>query len=565
MSANDDYYDVIIVGAGLGGGIAAGVLAEAGHRVLVLERGRNLAFDQIAGDHLRNHRLTLYGDNTTVDPGAQQRVFVDAAGHEHVVRPHEAGFNLNAFTVGGGARIWGMQAWRFHPDDFRMASRYGTPSGSSLADWPIGYEELAPYYERAEREVGVAGDNLGDTHAPRTAGFPLPAVPQSPTGAWLARGAAALGWKTFVPPLAVNTQPYQGRGACIQCGQCIGFACPTDAKNGSHNTLLPRALSTGRTTLTTGAHVTRITTDAAGRVDGVEYFAPSAPSVRPVASGGGAPPKPDYERRSARARFVVVASGAIETARLLLLSASSQHPNGLGNHSDHLGRHVQGHYYPTAFGLLPRGVENPNLGPGVTIASTRFNHGNPGVIGGAMLANDFVKLPIIFWRSSLPPDIPRWGLVNKQAMRDLYLRGTDIRGPVQEIPSPDSRVTLDPHMRDHFGNPVARLSGTTHPETVRTANFIRERAEEWLRASGAERVWSWPLERKFSAGQHQAGTCRMSTDPRDGVTDPFGRVHGHENLFVCDGSLHVTNGGFNPALTIMALAFRTATHIAAQA
>jgi choline dehydrogenase-like flavoprotein len=178
-----------------------------------------------------------------------------------------------------------------------------------------------------------------------------------------------------------------------------------------------------------------------------------------------------------------------------------------------------------------------------------------------MLANDFVKLPVIFWRSSLPPDVPRWGLANKHAMRELYLRGIDVRGPVQEIPSPDSRVTLDPTVRDAFGLPVARLSGTTHPETVRTAEFIRQRAEEWLRASGAERVWSWPAVRKFSAGQHQAGTCRMSADPRDGVTDAWGRVHGHDNLFLCDGSLHVTNGGFNPALTIMALAFRTAAHV----
>jgi choline dehydrogenase-like flavoprotein len=551
----DSDYEVIIVGAGPGGGIAAGVLAEAGYRVLLLERGRTLGFEAIAPDHLRNHRLSLYGDNTTCDPGSERRVYVDTAGREHHVHPHESGFNHNAFTTGGGARVWGMQAWRFHPDDFRMASRYGVPPVSSLADWPIGYNELAAYYDRAEHEIGVAGDHAGDTHAPRARPFPLPPVPPSPTGAWLARGAETLGWKTFTPPLAVNTQPYQGRGACIQCGQCIGFACPTDAKNGSHNTLLPRALATGRCTFVTQAQVTRITTDSNGRVDGIEYYAPSQ-----ATDDSSAPP--NYERRTARARVVIVASGAIETARLLLLSSSPKHPDGLGNHSGQLGRHVQGHYYPIAYGLLPRGVENPNLGPGVTIATTQFNHGNPGVIGGAMLANDFVKLPVIFWRSSLPPDIPRWGLANKRAMRDLYLRGIDIRGPVQEIPSPDSRVTLDPHVRDKFGLPVARLSGSTHPETVRTANFIRERAEDWLRASGAERVWSWPAERKFSAGQHQAGTCRMSADPRDGVTDPFGRVHGHDNLFVCDGSLHVTNGGFNPALTIMALAFRTAEHIA---
>jgi len=544
-------HDVIIVGAGLAGGILAGVLAEGGRRVLLLERGRALAYSEIPGDHLRNHRLTLYGDHTTPDPAGHPRVFIDGAGGPHTVLPHDARYQLNAFTVGGGARVWGMQAWRFHPDDFRMATRYGVPDGSSLADWPIGYADLAPFYERAEHEIGVAGDHAGTTHAPRARDFPLPPVPRSPSAEWLARGADRLGWRTFTPPLAVNTRPYLGRGACIQCAQCIGFACPTDAKNGSHNTLLPRALASGRCTLVTRAHASRVLTDGSGQAIGVEYFAPTTTDSATL------------ERRTARARTIIVSSGAIESARLLLLSASPLQPYGLGNHSDHLGRHVQGHAYPIAYGLLPPDVESSLLGPGVSVATTQFNHGNPGIIGGAMLANDFVKLPLIFWRQSLPPDTPRWGLANKRAMRDLFRRGIDVRGPVQEIPSPDSRVTLDPAVRDTFGLPVARLSGTTHPETVRTAEFMRARAEEWLRASGAERVWSWPAEKKFSAGQHQAGTCRMSADPRDGVTDPFGRVHGHDHLFVCDGSLHVTNGGFNPALTIMALAFRTAEHLLA--
>jgi choline dehydrogenase-like flavoprotein len=183
-----DDYDVIIVGAGLAGGILAGVLAEGGRRVLLLERGLRLDRTEVPTDHLRNHRLALYGDNTTVDPGGHPRVFVDQAGRAHTVLPHDSRYQLNAYTVGGGARVWGMQAWRFHPDDFRMASRYGVPEGSSLADWPISYADLAPYYERAEHEIGVAGDHAGTTHAPRVRDFPLPPVPRSPAAAQRSAG-----------------------------------------------------------------------------------------------------------------------------------------------------------------------------------------------------------------------------------------------------------------------------------------------------------------------------------------------------------------------------------------
>lgn len=158
--------------------------------------------------------------------------------------------------------------------------------------------------------------------------------------------------------------------------------------------------------------------------------------------------------------------------------------------------------------------------------------------------------------------MPQWGLENKHYMRDNYTRVLAITGPVQEIPSPAARVTLDPTVRDRWSIPVARLSGTTHPETVRTAAFMLDRATEWLRAAGATRVWGTPPELKLSGGQHQAGTCRMGDDPATSVVDRNCRVHGHDNLYIADGSVHVTNGGFNPVLTIMALAFRTAAHIA---
>lgn len=542
-----DEYDVIVVGAGAAGGVAACVLAEAGKRVLLLERGRALSAEEVGRDHLRNQRLSLYGHNAGPDIEGHPRVVVDQKGAATVARPHEPGYQNNAGCVGGGTRVYGAQAWRFLPQDFRMASRYGVPEGSSLADWPLTYETLEPFYEKAEWEIGVAGDDTGNRfQAPRRRGYPMPAVPLTRAGRTLARGAQALGWNTFTPPLLINSVPYQGRPACTQCLYCVGFACEADAKNGTHNTMIPRARATGLCDLVPSATAERIDTNGRGDVTGVTYFAEERTGVRRV---------------TARSRAVVVSCGAIESARLLLLSATDRHPRGLGNTQDLVGRNLQGHYYPGAHALMTEPVFD-GIGPGVSIATSQFSHGNAGILGGGMLANEFIKLPIIFWRNALPPDLPRWGQANKDFMRRNYSRVLHIMGPVQDIPNPECRVTLDPAVRDRLGLPVARLSGTAHPETLRTAEFLRERAVDWLQASGAERIWPSQIGLHMSAGQHQAGTCRMGDAPHSSVTDPWGRVHAHDNLFVMDASLHVTNGGFNPVLTIMALAFRCAAYLA---
>ena len=540
-------FDAIIIGSGAAGGIVAGVLSEAGKRVLLLERGRELSFSDVGRDDLRNQRLSIYGHNAGPDIVGNPRVFVDPLGHSHIVRPHELDYHNNAACVGGGTRVYGAQAWRFCPDDFRMASKYGVPEGSSLSDWPISYEELEPFYERAEWELGVAGDGSFIQHqVPRKRNYPLPAVPPSPQTVALKAGAKELGWVTGPVPLLINTEPYAGRAACIACKYCVGFACPTDAKNGSQNTMIPRALATGNCKLVAGAIVERIEVDERGNVSGVSYF---------VDSFGQA------QQQTAQSKVVIVSGGAIESARLLLNSQSSQHPDGLGNELDQVGRNLQGHFYPRAYGLASRPVFD-GIGPGVTIATTQFNHNNDGIIGGGMLADDFIKPPIDFWYDSLPPDLSRWGAENKKFMRDNYTRVMHVRGPVQDIPNPEGRVTIDTAVRDRWGIPVARLSGTTHQATVDAAEFMRERGVEWLRASGCDQVWSARPDLMLSGRQHQAGTCRMGNDPKTSVTDKWGRVHNLDNLFVVDGSLHVTNGGFNPVLTIMALAFRSAEYIA---
>ena len=540
-------YDAVIVGAGAGGGVAAAVLTRAGLRVLVLERGENLGYEQIGTDHLRNYRLSAYGHNIPPGPEAGHRVAVGPDGVERVVPPWAREYGALPYTVGGGTRVYQGMAWRLTPADFCLASTHGVPEGSSLADWPFGYEELEPYYTRIEHELGVCGDGRAHKNqGARSREYPMPPLPDNTEAQVLRHGADKLGLTTGPVPMLINSVPRGGRGRCAQCGECVGFACPTDAKNGPFNTVLPAAVADG-CELVTGARVLQVSVDALGRVAG----------VLAVDERSG-------EHRTVRAGHVVVAAAAVETARLLLASRSDHHPNGLGNHSDQLGRHLQGHLYVGGFGQFGEPViDGP--GPNVRIATCDYVNNLPGTIGAGVLANEIIKLPILHWYWALPPDAPRWGVPGKQAMRQLYRHTSHVYGPVQETPVPDARVTLDPTHVDRHGVPVVRFSGELHRETVTVARAQQLKALEWLEESGATRVWhAGEVADRVAAGggQHQAGTARMGADPATSVTEPSGRVHGHENLWVMDGSVHVTNGGFNPVLTILALAYRSAEHLA---
>lgn len=536
-------YDAIVIGSGAGGGVAACGLAESGRRVLVVEAGSWPGTADLAQDHIRNPRSTwgLAPRSGPVDLG-NPRVIASPEG-DRVARPSDWDWHNNAFTAGGGTRVYGAQAWRFAPRDFTMATDHGVPDGSALADWPIGYADLEPWYERAEWELGVSGDGDGPWAGPRTRALPMPAVAAGPARERLARAATELGWSTVHVPLLVNSVPFLGRGACEQCGMCVGFACPVDAKNGSQNTMLPRAVATGNASVLLETRAARIRTDRSGRVVGVTL----------VGTVDGVDWRSDVD-----AAEVVVAAGAVESARLLLNSRSEQEPNGLGNGRDQVGRHLQGHRYGGAMGIFEDVVED-GLGPGPSIATTDFRHGVPGQIGGGIIADEFVATPSNTYAYLTGFGLlPRAGIDSKHGMRDLARRSMRLMGPIQEVTSADSRVRVDPAVTDRWGVPVARFSGGPHPEDTRARDHTSARSGDWLRAAGATRVAEMHGELTgTSGGQHQAGTLRMGDDPRTSVVDPFGRVWGHDNLRVADGSVHVTNGGVNPVLTIFATAMRT--------
>lgn len=547
-----DHYDAIVIGSGAGGGVAACALTEAGRTVLLVERGDFPENDFLARDHLRNARTDVGFDHRTLPSSADNPRTLLFDGQTSTLAASDPRWGSNANTVGGGTRVYGAQAWRFMPEDFRMASTYGVPEGSALADWPISYDDLEPFYSRAEYELGVSGSTDGDSSGVRRSRpFPMPAIGQTLPGSLLAQGAQRLGFSTAPVPLAINSRPYGGRPACARCSQCVGFACPVEAKNGSQNTMLHRASGTGRLAMLLGARAERIITDGPGRVRGVLV----------TGDVGGS-----RWRSTVSADEVIVSAGATETARLLLHSTSERESHGLGNNADQVGRHLQGHLYAGALAVFDD-VVNDYVGPGPSISTNDFRHHNPGIIGGGMLANEFVPTPLGTFGYLNGAGLLGWhGAAVKERMRHLVPRMQRVAGPIQEMTSADARVRLDPRVRDRYGIPVVQLSGTLHAEDHRAQQFLSERAAEWLTASGGKTVSHWsrrPDSSGPSSGQHQGGTARMGTDPAHSVTDPYGAVWGHDNLHVVDGSLQVTNGGVNPMLTIFANAMRVMDHLLA--
>jgi len=537
------HVNAIVVGAGAGGGIVAKELAINGFSVIVFERGGWPDYDKHINDELISQRVQVLGSAYGPDWVRQPRVALYPEGKRVTVQPDDGRYGNNAACVGSGTVSYGAMGWRYMPEDFRLKSIYGAVEGSSLDDWPITYEELEPYYVKAEWEVGVSGDETNPFAGPRSKPYPMPAFEMNKESTLLFNTCKRMGLHPFPIPMLRNSVAYNGRAGCTRNHTCCGYACPCDAKNGSQNTVLPVALRTGNCQVKTNCVVAEIIVDDKSRATGVQYF---------DENGKG---------QTQTADIVVISAAAIETARLLLNSKSKLHPNGAGNNNDYVGRNLQDHAYTGASGLFDFDILD-HVGPGATIALCDFSHHNPGIIGGGMLANEFFQLPYAF-SGTRPAGEPRWGKAHKEFQRKNYYRIGRMQGPIQEMPNPESRVTIDPTVKDYWGIPVPALSGGRHPLDFEHCRFLSGKAEAILKEAGAVKTWTYVPGPNVTpaTGQHQAGTCRMGNDPKTSVVNKNCQVHEIDNLFLADGSVHVTNGGFNPALTIMANAFRTGDYI----
>ena len=530
--------DFVIVGSGAAGGVMARELARAGGTVLVLEQGSRLTAADFTHDEFDVWFNAGLSNKLSTNPQSFRRSDGEAA-----VPVRDFPCAWYAPTVGGSSTHFTGNFWRFHEVDFDERSRLGTIPGTTFADWPITYAELEPYYTRVEWEVGVSGlAGASPFDPPRSKPYPMPPLPVKSSGVLFERGARKLGLHPFPAPMAIASEPFRDRPACQHCGFCMGYGCEMRAKSSTLYTMVPEAEATGRCEIRPHSYVTRIDTDRTGRATGVAYF--------------------DAARREhfQKARAVVLCANGAETARLLLLSASAKHPDGLANSSGMVGRNLMFNTYSQVHALFEH-----ELNEFKSVQVTRVLHdwyeADParGFYGGGGLDARSGPMPVV-WGAFAPPPGRRWGAPLKSLLEAMP-RAMVVATHGTSLPLASNRIDLDPELKDAWGLPALRMTYRDHADDLAFSRFLQERGVEIMQAAGAVDVWSEPVVE--SAGSpHLLGTARMGDDPRTSVVDRYHRAHDVRNLFVCDGSSFVTSGRGQPTMTIMALAFRAGEHIA---
>lgn len=525
--------DVVVVGSGAGGGPLAFALSRAGLRVLVLEKG-----PRFERRHYAHGEEGLDPDAFT--PSLEEDPHTVVTPKTPAARRTRLGWI--ASCIGGGTSHMGGYLYRFHPDDFRMRSRFGAcaEADGALADWPYAYDDLEPYYTLAEWEVGVSGGRPdgapSPSEGPRSRPYPMVPLDVHPLAAQLDRVCRGRGLHPVPTPRAVNSREYGGRPACAYCLSCAGYGCPVGARGSTQEALLPRAEATGRCVVRPGAMVREVLVDRDGRARGCVWV---------DASG---------VEHEARSRVVCVCCSAVESARLLLLSRSPRFPDGLANGSGLVGRHLQFHSVSMAqarFRLDRRPghlLRDPHPTIGLSVLDHYFLPEGACDLpkGGVLRFGRAAQVLSPAGGSAAPGEEPAHGLLYCEVFHDF-------------LANPGTWVELDPEVTDRWGLPVARIHLDRPDHHPRAGWWLLQRAFEIFRDLGAEAVA--PSEVGGIVRHVAHGTCRAGHDPATSVLDPYCRAHEVPNLFVVDGSFMPTSGGASTTLTILANAFRTADHI----
>ena len=535
-----DEVDFVIVGSGSAGGIIAKELSAAGHSVVVLEQGPHLQATDFTHDEWGiDHNYDMKWSTRQGYP----QTFRKSENEEAELRDTVCGY---AHNVGGSSVHFSGNFWRFRPIDFIEATVRGTIGGTNFTDWPITYEDLEPYYTKVDWEIGVSGLQ-GPWDPPRSREYPCPPMPIKGSDVLLERAAKQLGLTPYPAPVAILSQPFNGRPGCIHCGFCNGFGCEVNAKSSSMIAMTPLALASGNCELRTGCTVSRVHTNEAGRVTEVVYW--DAKNVE----------------QAQRSRAVILCANGAETPRLLLMSESALFPDGLANSSGFVGQNLMFNGYASAVGLFEAPVNAWK-----SVPTTRVVHDfyeldpNIGFYGGGGIAGRHPSrgVPLDFGLDSGQLfDGPRWGIDYKNNLAHEFSHVAAFDGHTTSLPLASNNVTLDPTYKDKFGRPAIRCTYMDHEDDLATMSWFLDKNTELMEAAGAIKMAGSYPEGGQEGNVHLLGTCRMGDDPTTSVINSNNRSHDVPNLFMCDGSTLVTSGRGQPTMTIMALAFRAADMI----
>ncbi|MEW6439923.1 MAG: GMC family oxidoreductase [bacterium] len=535
--------DVVVIGSGAGGAPVAAVLAEAGARVVILEKGPYYTSQDFVHDEVKICRRDFWVPYLDDEP--------------HTIRETEDAASKRTRSgwtsccVGGATVHMSGFFYRLNPSDFRLSELTGGVKDADVADWPISIEEMLPFYDLLEARIGISGRAGINPFEVRHRPFPLPPLLPHPAAALFDAAARSLGYHPYPTPRAVVSRTFGRRPPCNYCGLCGDYGCENASKSSTLVTFVPAAEATGRCQVRPCSMASRILVDDSPKVTGVEY----------VDRHG--------QTRQIGARAVCLAASAIESARLLLLSESSRFPQGLANGSGLVGRNLTFSTFGKGMAVFDRQELAARLGPdGMDLpffqrsVQDHYWMESPGAAlpkGGTY--NFILQHPGPIGRAARVAGDARWQLFGealkdrlRQAFRDELAVEVEVFG--ESLPWKGSYVDLDPKVKDRFGLPVARITARNHPAANEVNEKMVRNGLQMLEAMkpAAQRVSVWTA--KDATYHLQQGSCRFGTDPAFSVLDPACQAHEVRNLYVTDGSFMPTSGGVPSTETIMANSLR---------
>ncbi len=552
-------YDVCIIGSGAAGGTAAKILTEGGLNVVLLEAGPPVVPARDFKEHMWPYDLPHRGEGvggkhrdgieSVNDEFLAPNGFWNIEGEPYTSAPGSTFYWFRSRIVGGRTNHWGRIALRFAPVDFKARSHDGMGD-----DWPITYEDVAPYYDKVESYIGVFGTKENIPSAPD--GVFLPPPKPRCTEVFIKRACDKIGVTCVPSRLAIITKPHNGRAACHYCGQC-GRGCIPASNFSSSQVMIPPAQKTGRLTMITEAMARELMVGKSGKVEAVSYI-----------------DKKTRTEQQVRARAVVLGASACESARLLLNSRSPLFPDGLANGSGVVGRYLTDSVGSNGAGYFPQLAKIPP-------------HNHDGV-GGMHLympwwkydrKNEFLRgyhiefgggrfMPSVGEFDDVCEQFEGYGASLKKKCRDSYGTTIGFAGRGEMIPNPDCYCEIDPNQVDEWGIPVLRFHWKWGDNELAMAEDMQNTFRQIVEAAGGTYLESRLPESHISNGGeiiHELGVVRMGSDPRKSALNGYSQAHEVKNLFVTDAASFVSNADKNPTLTIMALCWRASEYLLSEA